>query len=250
MHFHLPKPLHGWREFAGEVGIIVVGVLIALGAEQVVESMNWKQRASHARDSLKTELGNHYEQAAEWRIVEPCIAAQLDRLQQRLLASGDRIDPAPVFHEEDRTYVFRAPSRPYPDSVWQGVVAEGVSSHFSDEDRLNLAIEYRQARDTDDLNKQITEAAARLNSLSEPIPLDSSARLNLLQSLDEIRDDNRWVGIVAQQLIGYIDLVRMVPAMRQVRDYVAGSGTASFCRAQHLPLRPFSEATRPPAKFF
>jgi len=32
MHFHLPKPLHGWREFAGEVGIIVIGVLIALGA--------------------------------------------------------------------------------------------------------------------------------------------------------------------------------------------------------------------------
>jgi hypothetical protein len=28
MHFHLPKPLHGWRAFAGEVGIIVVGVLI------------------------------------------------------------------------------------------------------------------------------------------------------------------------------------------------------------------------------
>ncbi len=26
MHFHLPKPLHGWREFVGEVGIIVVGV--------------------------------------------------------------------------------------------------------------------------------------------------------------------------------------------------------------------------------
>jgi len=32
MHFHLPKPLHGWREFAGEVGIIVIGVLIVLGA--------------------------------------------------------------------------------------------------------------------------------------------------------------------------------------------------------------------------
>jgi len=30
MHFRLPKPLHGWREFAGEVGIIVIGVLIAL----------------------------------------------------------------------------------------------------------------------------------------------------------------------------------------------------------------------------
>ena len=36
MHFHLPKPLHGWREFAGEVGIIVIGVLIALGADQLL----------------------------------------------------------------------------------------------------------------------------------------------------------------------------------------------------------------------
>lgn len=40
MHFHMPKPLHGWREFAGEVGIIVIGVLIALGAEQVVETVH------------------------------------------------------------------------------------------------------------------------------------------------------------------------------------------------------------------
>jgi hypothetical protein len=38
MHFHLPKPLHGWREFVGEVGIIVIGVPIALAAEQVVEA--------------------------------------------------------------------------------------------------------------------------------------------------------------------------------------------------------------------
>ena len=31
MRVSMPKPLHGWREFAGEVGIIVLGVLIALG---------------------------------------------------------------------------------------------------------------------------------------------------------------------------------------------------------------------------
>ena len=27
MHFHLPKPLHGWRDFLKEVGIIVLGVI-------------------------------------------------------------------------------------------------------------------------------------------------------------------------------------------------------------------------------
>ena len=38
MHFHLPKPLPGWREFLHEVPIIVLGGLIALGFEQVVTS--------------------------------------------------------------------------------------------------------------------------------------------------------------------------------------------------------------------
>ena len=33
MKLLVPKPLHGWRQFAGEVEIIVIGVLIALGAE-------------------------------------------------------------------------------------------------------------------------------------------------------------------------------------------------------------------------
>ncbi|HWC55911.1 MAG TPA: hypothetical protein VG434_02960, partial [Sphingomicrobium sp.] len=57
MHFHLPKPLHGWREFAGEVGIIVVGVLIALGAEQVVEEWRWHRQVGEANLAFRTELG-------------------------------------------------------------------------------------------------------------------------------------------------------------------------------------------------
>jgi hypothetical protein len=47
---HLPKPLHGWREFVGEVGIIVLGVLIALGAGQVVESLHFRHEQ---RDTLE-----------------------------------------------------------------------------------------------------------------------------------------------------------------------------------------------------
>jgi hypothetical protein len=38
MHVHLPKALHGWRELAKEVGIIVLGVLIALTFEQIVQN--------------------------------------------------------------------------------------------------------------------------------------------------------------------------------------------------------------------
>ena len=37
MHLHVPKPLHTWREFIGKVGIIVLGLLSALCAEQLIE---------------------------------------------------------------------------------------------------------------------------------------------------------------------------------------------------------------------
>ncbi len=33
------KPLHGWRAFFGEVGVVVLGVLLALGAQQVVQEI-------------------------------------------------------------------------------------------------------------------------------------------------------------------------------------------------------------------
>ena len=58
MHVHLPKPLHGWREFAGEVGIIVLGVLIALAAEATVENWQWRHKVDVVRKSLMGELGN------------------------------------------------------------------------------------------------------------------------------------------------------------------------------------------------
>ncbi len=56
MHIHLPKPLHGWREFVGEVGVIVIGVLIALGAEQVVERARWAREVRDARAAIHREM--------------------------------------------------------------------------------------------------------------------------------------------------------------------------------------------------
>jgi hypothetical protein len=244
MHFHLPKPLHGWREFVGEVGIIVVGVLIALGAEQVVEMIGWRDRANSARQSLHGELTDHYENAVEWRTVEPCIDAQLDRLEAGLMASGNRVQPATAFHERESSWTFalRVPRRPYADSVWQSVLAEGVSSHLAEADRITLGLHYREAHDVDELNKRLTDDATKLKSLTRPIALDASSRLSMLQSIDDARYTNDLMGLMSGQLVGFVTQLRMVPAKP---FSIEQSGTALFCRAHHLPLRAFSEATKP-----
>lgn len=53
MHIHLPKPLHGWRALVGEIGIIVVGVLIALSAEQFAEFMHNRGQVRQGEEALK-----------------------------------------------------------------------------------------------------------------------------------------------------------------------------------------------------
>ena len=74
MHFHLPKPLHGWREFAGEVGIIVVGVLIALGAEQIVEKIHEHILADESRAQINQELATDFAVLGNRTRSESCIA--------------------------------------------------------------------------------------------------------------------------------------------------------------------------------
>ena len=82
MHFHLPKPLHGWREFVGEVGIIVLGVLIALGAEQAVEGVHDRFVAGESRHNVREEVAFNL---GFWRSrleQSPCIASRLSQLSK------------------------------------------------------------------------------------------------------------------------------------------------------------------------
>ena len=80
----IPTPINGWRVFWGEVGIIVLGVLIALGAQQLVEAINWRREVAGFRDAVREEvnldLGTYPYRAKQ----KPCIIARLDELQRWL----------------------------------------------------------------------------------------------------------------------------------------------------------------------
>ena len=80
----LIKPVRGWRAFAGEVGIIVLGVLIALGAEQVVETFNQRNQLSALRAAVDNEiaygLGTYDARLAQ----QDCAKARLDELSRWL----------------------------------------------------------------------------------------------------------------------------------------------------------------------
>src|SRR4051794_36968716 len=140
MLVELPKPLHGWRGFAGEVGVIVLGVLIALGFQQVVEDLHWRAEVREAKAALRGEVAAHYENATEQATAAPCIDQQLIGLEKALLAPGP-YRPVPMYQDQFE-YTYRAPSRNWPDDVWRSIISEGVDSHFDRQLRLQLADHY------------------------------------------------------------------------------------------------------------
>jgi len=88
MHLQLPKPLHGWRQFAGEVGIIVLGVLIALGAQQVAATFQQKSDARDAEQAIRGELETNMARMHSRQAVRACVDNRLNELQALIDSAG------------------------------------------------------------------------------------------------------------------------------------------------------------------
>jgi len=81
MPFKLPKPLHGWRAFAGEVGIVTLGVLIALAAQELVGEIHQRQEVAQLTGALRAELADNRARWEHVRNSDPCTLQRLDALE-------------------------------------------------------------------------------------------------------------------------------------------------------------------------
>jgi hypothetical protein len=82
MDIHKPKPWRGWPELLKEIGTIVIGVLIALAAEQAVQRAEWAHKVQAAEDAMRRELladdgPEVYQRAA----MHDCLQAKLDEIR-------------------------------------------------------------------------------------------------------------------------------------------------------------------------
>jgi hypothetical protein len=95
MEIHRPKLFHGWRELAKEVGIIVVGVLIALGAQEAVGWLHQRVEVADARQALRLEIAADANGALYNVEEERCFSAVMDS-NVAWLNGGPRPPPTPV----------------------------------------------------------------------------------------------------------------------------------------------------------
>jgi hypothetical protein len=116
MYVQLPKPLHGWRQFAGEVGIIVLGVLIALGARRL---QNVQQRSTNeARRAVRGELEVNMSRLASRAAQKHCVENRMEEIQALLDSGQQSVDhdaglgrKAPILVDADRPLGCHRPER-------------------------------------------------------------------------------------------------------------------------------------------
>ena len=163
MHFHLPRPLHGWRAFAGEVGIIVIGVLIALGAEHVMESIHWRESVSQMSEAMRSELAIDRKRVEVNLAQDGCINARLDAILRWSASAppGTRIANAagPMLWN-------------YHTSTWDITKTSPTARHFSLKEQLMYAGAYdsiaNEQRYLFDEQGSWTDLAATLASADRP----------------------------------------------------------------------------------
>ena len=94
--FSWPRPLDGWRRFAGEVGVIVLGVLIALVVQQVAQAVKDRSDAAGARDGIRGEIAFDLADLGNRARTQECIdrrLAEIEGLLVRAAANGGYAAP-------------------------------------------------------------------------------------------------------------------------------------------------------------
>jgi hypothetical protein len=196
MHFHLPKPLHGWREFAGEVGIIVLGVLIALGAEQLVEAAHQQREGVQAENVIRNEIELNLGRLQSRRSIHACVDRRIEDIQTLLdaaAATPDIVTPGWIGRPQYWTFL---------DSRWKAESQAGRAALVDARRLSDYGVMYNRMENLQsEMDAEQTDWA-RLRMLEHLHRLDPEAALQLGLTLQDARYRNWRLALVTDQLFG------------------------------------------------
>jgi hypothetical protein len=182
MHIHVPKALHGWRELINEIVIIVIGILIALALEQVMESWRWSQENHDAREELTAELNRDLGRVQFASSQDACIERRLIEIERwlngfrsgQLLAFNGNIDSRPIFLIPNT-------------SIWEVVKSGQSAAHMPLDVKLAYAGLYDSLKTYESNQRSQMDAWSELEELFGARQLDDREILRGLAKVKAIR---------------------------------------------------------------
>ena len=221
MHVHLPKVPHSWRELAREVAIIVVGVLIALFLEQLVERWHWQEKVSTAEATMRRELLEDdgpqiYQRAA----MHPCVVASLDAIRAATESAGDRKEIGRLIDKYWMDF------RTYDRLALDAATASDVASHMPRDELNDMTDVYETMPLIERVNSQEATDFGRLRAFRRSGgPVSDEEKDRVLAAVEALRSDDQIIWLKARvklpelRKLGQLDSARTRFFMSDARHH-------------------------------
>jgi hypothetical protein len=189
MDIHKPKPWHGVREFIKEFGTIVVGVLVALGAEQAVERLEWAHKAHLAEELMRSEIAGDDGPQVYFRIAfARCQTQELAEIRGLVEDGAARNLIVP------RITLLGAMYYTWDSAAYRAADSSGVLVHLPRDLLSALSQFYELMPSLNDYSEREATSLAHLHALSaKGGKISEGERLSLLASVEELSNDNIWI---------------------------------------------------------
>lgn len=225
MHIHVPKPIHGWRQFFNEVFVIAVGIAIALGGEDALASWREHHQADKSLGAIKDELALNLGRMKSRINTADCIDRRLDAIA--LYIEGPQSSQRPSWVGRPQVWTMQA-------SALDAGTAYGSLTVLPREQQMAISTVYGSMRGFAEIEMDEQWAWAELRSITEDRDLTDSDKASLRQALQRARYAAWKLRIDATQAIQNARALGVQPNQ-------AEQGSQSVCVAMTTP---FPQAVR------
>jgi hypothetical protein len=214
MDIHKPKPVRHWRELVGEVGIIVLGVLIALGAEQAVAALEWRHKAEVAQRAMRHELAaDDGPQLVFWLGTDHCQREEATAVREAVERGAGRQE---VLNLADRVW---SPARTWDELALHAAEASDVASHMPDATMDGWFKAYSVMPDLDRQNDRIANDGVELRAVSRTGgALTPAERDRLIHATEAFLEDDQRMASMLGFAADAMREIKVRVSARRVRD--------------------------------
>ncbi len=170
----------------------MLGVLIALAADQAVDASNWHREVGIVEDSLNDELSDSLFAAEERNKITDCQHRTLDALDDLADSSHGTlvIRNAPVSR-----------NRVWGTAAWGAAVASGAIAHMPHDTRNAYAELFSFVRIFQNMNLRQQELWASINAYRRERPFSDTSRDRFVETVAQLRALTGPMNLGAKQFV-------------------------------------------------
>ncbi len=228
-----------WTAVALDFVIVVIGVGVALMAEQWLSGSQQRAEFKVAERSLRADVFSNYLFAKERIALTKCRRQNLRDIAERL--QTPEWEPLPTGQVRSLSaFVFPAiystPSRPWGSRIWDAELNRGSLSGLSVDQRAQLSLYFYGAQTIGDLQAQILDESASLKSLAYLTDLTASDRARYLDAIMRIDNSSAVIELIANQMVSIVDDLQTdesysdeeLASMRQGLSQLSSAGQGAY----------------------